>query len=440
MIGRRDALEEITVRAGATELHATLGVPPGPIGLAILVDGSGASARDRHVAEALRARGLATLLLDLWTAAERRADGLGDSLRFEVDKLAERLTCALAWVQRESPVAHLPIAYCGAGTAAAVALIVAAQRPEVARAVVSRGGRPDLAGAWLPHVTAPTLLVVGGNDAEELELNREAIERMTVPTQLAIVPDQPGSLDDVAQIAAEWIVENLAREPSVDHGDERAFEDRRTAGQRLSVLLQHHAGPSTIVYGLAGGGMPVADEISCALDAPLDVWLARKLGMPIQPEIGMGAIAEGAAIVLDPGNLRWSGASARELLAIVHRKAREIRRRARQLRGDHPPLEVRGKTAILVDDVIATAGTLRAAIRGAHRRGATRVVVAAPVAAEEAVVALRLEADEVVALAVPQRLIALAAWYREHHSVGDSEVVEILAEARRRYEERALVA
>jgi predicted phosphoribosyltransferase len=442
MLRRRDALENLTVRAGTVDLRASLGVPPGPVGLAILADGSGdtrTSARERHVAEALRARGLATLLVDLLTEPERANDRLDPSRRFEVDVLAERLLGVVDWIVRESHVAHLPVAIDATGTAAAAALIAAAQRPDLVRVIVSRAGRPDLAGASLPSVAAPTLFLVGSADHDELELDRETIARMTVPTQLAIVPgrlgDEPSALDEAAQLSGEWIVEHLAHGLVEPHAEARPFRDRRSAGARLTELLPSYAADA-IVFAASPGGAPVADEIAKVLGAPLDVWLVRKIGMPIQPELGMGALAEGAALVLDPSIVRWSGVSPDELRALVHRTAIAIRRRARAYRTDQPPLDLHGRAAILVEDGIATAGMLRAAVRGARRRGAARVIVAAPVAAAEATARLRLEADEVIALAVPPHLSSLRAWYHDCAPLNDRDVSSILDAARKRLEAR----
>ena len=443
MIRRRDTIEELTLPVAGIELRGSLGVPQGPIGLVLFAHGSGSSRmspRNRHVAEALRARGMATLLFDLLTESEELADRIDGHLRFDVDLLAERLLAVTEWVQHTSSVAHLPLASFGASTGAAAARIAASRRPDLVRAGVSRGGRPDLAGAALPLVRAPTLMIVGGNDHEVLELNRDAIDRMTVATQLAIVPgathlfEEPGALDEVAQLASEWLIDHFAQvfaEPRRGNWG-RQFTDRRSAGQRLAGALRHYEGAHAIVFGLPRGGVPVADEIARALGAPLDIWLVRKIGMPIQPELGMGALAEGAALVLDAGLVKWSGAGPRELRALVHRKAAEIRRHAKLYRGELAAPDVRGKTAILVDDGIATGSTLAAAIKGARRRGAARVVVAAPVAAAEAAAALRRSADEVVSLSTPEQLIAVGAWYQDFHQLSDDEVMMILAEARRR--------
>jgi predicted phosphoribosyltransferase/dienelactone hydrolase len=445
MLRRHDLVEDIIVHAGAVDLRGGLAVPQGPVGLVIIAYAAGngrSSPRNRYVAEALRARGLATLLIDLLTDTEEHLDRIDSSLRFDIDMLAERLLAITSWVSDESSLGHLPLAYMGDGTSAAAALCAASRRPEAIRAIVSRSGRADLAGSALPLVRAPTLFVVGGNDHAVLELDRAALDRMSTLTQLAVIPgsghhfEEPGALDEVAQLAAEWCLDQFSRAlpelPSRRGTWGRQFRDRRQAGERLAGALLHLASRPLIVCGLPRGGVPVADEVALALHAPLDVWLVRKIGMPIQPEIGMGALAEGAALVLDDQTVRWSGVTPDELRSIVHKRAAEIRRRAQLYRGDTAPPDVHGKTVILVDDGIATGGTLRAAIRGARKRGAPWVVVAAPVAASDAAVALRKEADEVICLSTPQHLMSVGAWYQDFHQLDESEVLEALAEARRR--------
>jgi putative phosphoribosyl transferase len=366
MLGRHDAIDEVLVHVGNRELRGSLGVPQGPVGLAIF-----AGPTDHRVAEALRTRGLATLVIELELSADER---------YDIELLATRLVAVTDWIIEQSNVAHLPLGYFGAGTGAAAALVAAARRPEHVRAVALSDGRADLAGSALPVVRAPTLLVAPGNHENSLEIDRAAIEEMTTCTQFAIIPgagprfEEPGALDEVVQLAAEWFVDHFGRalvEPASRRGSwGRQFRDRRCAGERLAHVLAAYAGEQTAVFGLPRGGVAVADEIAKALGAPLDVWLVRKIGMPIQPELGMGALAEGAALVLDHTIVRWSGATPADLKAIVHRKAEEIRRRALLYRGDAAALDVEGKTVILVDDGIATGGTLRAAIRGARKRGA----------------------------------------------------------------------
>ena len=442
MLGRQDLVEEIRVRAGAVILRAGLAVPQGPVGLVILAQPCATTTRTRYVAEALRARGLATLVVELLTEREEHLDRIDSSLRFDIDMLAERLLAVTAWVTDESSLSHLPIALVGDGTGAAAALCAASRKPDVIRAVVSRAGRADLAGSALPIVRAPTLFIVGGNDHAVHELDRAAIENMTALTQLAIIPgaghhfEEPGALDEVAELTAEWCIDQFARAlpelPSRRGAWGRQFRDRHAAGERLADALRHLAGRPLVVCGLPCGGVAVADPIARALDAALDVWLVRKIGMPIQPELGMGALAEGAALVLDDSTVRWSGATSHELLALVHQKAAEIRRHAQLYRGNTAPPDVHGKTVILVDDGIATGGTLRAAVRGARKRGAAWGVVAAPVASAEAAAALRREADELVCLSLPHHLMSVGAWYQDFRQLTEDEVVDLLHEAQRR--------
>jgi predicted phosphoribosyltransferase len=427
MLRRHDAIERICVAVGTRELRGSLGVPQGPVGVAILAGND-----KREVAEALRARGLATLVLE-------RDPALDTPPNIDLlDVLADDLVAVAEWLGTASTLPHLPLGIVGADNHAAAAVVAASRRPELVRAIVALGGRIDTAGPALARATAPTLLVCGSDDDLLIERDREAIGQMTTTTQLAIIPGaftDPEMTDEVMQIAAEWLTDHFAaavQEPVTARGVwGRQFRDRRAAGQRLAGLVREHAGAEALVFGLPRGGVVVADEVARALGARLDVWLVRKIGMPIQPELGMGALAEGAALVLDSRTVKWSGASEDELRSIVHRKAAEIRRRASLYRGAIPPQDVRGKTVILVDDGIATGGTLRAAIRGARRRGAARVIVAAPIAAAEAVEALRREADAVVCIAAPKHLISVGAWYQDFRQVPDTDVLDILEAARR---------
>ncbi len=202
----------IVPAAGAT-LHGDLAVPEAALGIVLFAHGSGSSRRsprNRYVAEHLRASGLATLLLDLLTEEEEAADFESGHLRFDVPFLAGRLLAAMRWTLGRSETARLPLGLFGASTGAAAALVAAAQAPEVVRAVVSRGGRPDLAGDALERVHAPTLLIVGDRDADVLALNRAAKKRLGGEVRLSVVSgashlfEEPGTLAEVARLAAAW--------------------------------------------------------------------------------------------------------------------------------------------------------------------------------------------------------------------------------------------
>lgn len=203
---------------GRQQIEADLHVPERTSGLVVFAHGSGSSrfsSRNRAVAEYLQRRGLGTLLLDLLTREEEVIDNQTREYRFDIDRLGARMVLATDWAQRREDLRKLAIGYCGASTGAAATLIAAAERPAVARAVVSRGGRPDLAGTALPKVSAPTLLIVGGHDEPVIEMNREAKARMTAPVQLEIVPgathlfEEPGTLEEVQRLAGDWFTRYL---------------------------------------------------------------------------------------------------------------------------------------------------------------------------------------------------------------------------------------
>lgn len=207
-------IAELDVEIGAKALPGDLGLPERPEGLVIFAHGSGSgrrSPRNRMVAGVLEKAGLATLLFDLLTPLE----ALDRANVFDIDLLGHRLLEAIGWAQDEPRLRDLPLGLFGASTGAAAALVAAAEEPAV-RAVVSRGGRPDLAGEALARVRAPTLLIVGGRDEPVVELNRAAARRLVAPHRLVIVPgathlfEEPGALEHVADLARDWFVAHLA--------------------------------------------------------------------------------------------------------------------------------------------------------------------------------------------------------------------------------------
>lgn len=213
---------DVRVPIDGLTLDGDLVVPTGATGLVLFAHGSGSSRhspRNRAVARALQLHGLATLLFDLLTPAEEREDEITRELRFDIPLLAARLAGATDWITHRSPGRRLPVGYFGASTGAAAALVAAAARAHVVRAVVSRGGRPDLAGPALDTVRAPTLLIVGGRDAPVLALNRQALRRLQAPKRLVEIPgathlfEEPGALTAVAELAADWFARHL-RPPS----------------------------------------------------------------------------------------------------------------------------------------------------------------------------------------------------------------------------------
>lgn len=204
----------LTIPVGSIALPALLSLPHQPRGLVVFVHGSGSSRfspRNQAVAAVLQRAGLATVLFDLLTDTEERLDAIDHSLRFDIDLFSERLLCSLHWLAKQPRLAPLfPVGLFGASSGAAAALQAAAAHPEAIAAVVSRGGRPDLAGEALERVCAPTLLIVGGRDPGVLLLNRRAAFRLRCPQRLEVIPGashlfaEPGSLDAVAVQARDW--------------------------------------------------------------------------------------------------------------------------------------------------------------------------------------------------------------------------------------------
>ncbi|HEY5951113.1 MAG TPA: phosphoribosyltransferase [Kofleriaceae bacterium] len=211
----------------------------------------------------------------------------------------------------------------------------------------------------------------------------------------------------------------------------RMFADRRTAGRDLAQALIHHAGTNAIVLGLPRGGVAVAEEVARVLGATLDVWVVRKLGAPHQPELGMGAIAEGPAVVLDRSIVRALGVSRADIFEVARREMNEVSRRVERFRQGRAAPDLQGRTVILVDDGIATGGTTRAAIRAIKKRRPARLVLAVPVASPDVVEALGREVDEVVCLYEPEPMYAIGLWYEDFRQVPDEEVARVLARAAR---------
>lgn len=210
--------DEITLQTPEVTLEGSLALPDPSRGLVLFAHGSGSSRfspRNQFVAGVLNQAGLATLLFDLLTSDEHERDAVTAHLRFDIQLLARRLTQAVDWVRRQETLQSLPVGLFGASTGAAAALVTAAERPDTVRAVVSRGGRPDLARDALPRVKAPTLLIVGGLDTPVIGMNQEAAALMHAEHKIEIVPgathlfEEPGKLEEVARLASQWFQEKL---------------------------------------------------------------------------------------------------------------------------------------------------------------------------------------------------------------------------------------
>lgn len=206
------------------------------------------------------------------------------------------------------------------------------------------------------------------------------------------------------------------------------FEDRSQAGRRLAAALERYRDAGAVVLALPRGGVPVAAEVAAHLNAPLDLILVRKIGLPGQRELAMGAAVDGpgAAVVRNEAVIRAAGVSAAEFERVRLAEMQEIERRRERYLAGRKPLDVAGRTVIVVDDGIATGATVRAAIGGLRQRGAGRIVIATPVAPPEVVIELRKEADDVVCLEQPADFGAIGFYYRDFRQLSDEEVIAAL--------------
>ncbi|MBU6430174.1 MAG: dienelactone hydrolase family protein, partial [Cyanobacteria bacterium REEB65] len=314
-------MRPVRIEEGQVALSGDLDVPPRASGIVVFAHGSGSSRlspRNRFVAECLQRSGIATLLMDLLTPEEEEAERFTRHLRFDIPLLSRRLARALEWLELQPDVRELPIGLFGASTGAAAALLAAARFPGQVRAVVSRGGRPDLAGDALAKVEAPTLLIVGGADEGVIGLNQQASQQMRCSRKIVLIPgathlfEEPGTLEEVARLAAQWFVEHLRlrAEPMTGLGQVLpgdppvCFKNREDAGKRLAGRLSSYQEQPCVVLGLPRGGVPVAAEIARALAAPLDVVVARKIGYPGNPELAIAAVTARGTRVLHDDLLR----------------------------------------------------------------------------------------------------------------------------------------
>jgi putative phosphoribosyl transferase len=435
MAKRHTSRDQVLVPSDSVRLEGELVIPKGAAGVVVFAHGSGSSRlspRNQFVAEALQSAGIGTLLFDLLTEAEA-ADRENV---FDIDFLAHRLRDATKWLRARQDAKAYSLGYFGASTGSAAALIAAAHDPAI-RAVVSRGGRPELALRHLADITAATLLIVGGDDYGVIELNEKAYRLLRCEKSLKVVPgathlfEESGTLEQVAQLASDWFARHFAARPIADErtDDPIVFSNREEAGRMLAEALSSFKGSDVVVLGIPRGGLPVAREVATALGAPLDIVVVRKLGAPGQPELGIGAVVDGdhPHAIFNQSILEQLGISDEYIHGEIERQLKEIKRRETAYRRGHSIVPIECKTVIVVDDGIATGSSVRAALRGVRRMRPKRLILAVPVAPAESLEALRADTDQIVCLETPEDFYAVGQFYRDFHQVGDDEVTQILA-------------
>lgn len=424
-------------------LEGELQVPAGARGIVIFAHGSGSSRhspRNQLVARMMREAGVGTLLLDLLTRAEREADTFTQDLSFDVEMLAGRLVAAAHWVSTQPETSGLPLGYFGASSGAGAALVAAARMGGKIAAVVSRGGRPDLAGRALHRVGTPTLFIVGSQDDVVLGLNEQALAEMNCEKELRQVDGathlfvEPGKLEQVARLSAEWFCRHMrdAAEWGGKAMNGIVFKDRVHAGQMLAGALMKYANDANvIVLGLPRGGVPVAYEVAERLHAPLDVLVVRKVGVRGHEELAMGAIASGDVRVIHYDVMRGMDIPRAVFDAEAAAQVKELHRREMAYRGRTEAPAVGGRIVILVDDGIATGSTIRAAVMALRQQHPRRIVIAVPVAAPETCTELKPLVDDLVVLSRPEDFLGVGQWYEDFSQTQDDEVARLLSSAAR---------
>jgi putative phosphoribosyl transferase len=446
-------------------VEGDLTIPLAAQAIVLFAHGSGSgmySSRNQFVAAVLNNKGIATLLVDLLNQEEKRIDEETKHLRYNIGLLARRFAAVTNWLAQQPETRDLAIGYFVSSTGAAAALITA-ERLGLAKAIVTRGGRADLAGESALHqVKAPILFIVGGNDTSVITMNKRALELLSnaEAKELAIIPGathlfgETGKMEEVAQIAADWFECYLLRNGKKKfhnrysrittrsgllsslrnkYAFQMKFKDRFAAGEILSLALgkyKNDQGGVTVI-GIARGGVVVADPIAEKLDADFDIIVPRKLRSPHDSENAIGAVMHDGSVYLDTSTLEIQRDISSEYIYMEKlEQKRQIERRLSMYRPYTREYRIRDRTVILVDDGIATGATMIAAARWARKQETKRLIIAAPVAPKQVVEHLKNEADQIQVIRNPSEFKAVEQFYQEFATVSDDQIAKI---AKRRF-------
>jgi predicted phosphoribosyltransferase/dienelactone hydrolase len=446
-------------------LEGDLTIPVGAQALVLFAHGSGSSrysSRNKLIASVLHNSGIATLLVDLLSQDEKRTDEETKHLRYDIELLAGRFAAITNWLAQQPETRDLKVGYFGSSTGAAAALI-AASRLGIAKAVVTRGGRPDLAGESALHkVRASILFIVGSNDTSVIAMNRKSIESLsdTETKELAIIPgaghlfEEPGRMEEVAQLAANWFecyllrtgkrkfynkytristrgfLLSLMKKPAF----QIKFKDRLAAGKLLSSTLCKYKNDrdGITVVGIARGGVIVADPIAEKLNADFDIIVPRKLRSPHNSENAIGALMHDGSIYLDSSIFQMQDHNiSNEYIEMEKSKQKkEIECRLGIYRPYSREYKITDRTVILVDDGIATGATMIAAAKWIRKQEPKQLIIAAPVAPKRAIGPLKNEVDQMEIIRKPSNFKAVEQFYQEFGSISDEQILQV---ARRRF-------
>jgi putative phosphoribosyl transferase len=442
-------------------IEGDLNIPLAAQAIVLFAHGSGSgrySSRNQFVAAVLNNKGIATLLVDLLNQEEKRIDKETKHLRYNIGLLARRFAAVTNWLAEQPETRDLATGYFGSSTGAAAALITA-ERLDLAKAIVTRGGRPDLAGESALHqVKAPILFIVGGNDTPLITMNKRALELLSnaKAKEIAIIPrathlfEEAGKMEEVAQITADWFECYLLRTGKKKFHNKYTkittrsgflsslrnryafqikFKDRFAAGEILASVIGKYKNDrdAITIIGIARGGVIVADPIAERLDADFDIVVPRKLRSPHNSENAIGAIMHDGSVYLDTSTLEIQSNISNEYIDMEKLEQKgEIERRLNMYRPYPREYKIRDRTVILVDDGIATGATMTAAARWVGKQEAKRLIIAAPVAPKQVVERLKNEADQIEVVRNSSEFKAVEQFYQEFAALSDDQIMEIV--------------
>lgn len=388
--------------------------PEAPAGLVIFCHGTGSSQnspRNRWIADALFSKQYASLRVN-----------------FEADEphlLAHRILEVILWTRTQPFLVRLPLVLLGSSTGAAGAFLAAAQWPHRFKAVISRGGRPDLVKEILNKVRAPTLFIVGQRDEFVLRLNRDAFDRLGCKKKLEIVPgashlfEEPGMLEQVVEALVQWLDGNVksALVP---------FPNRELGGVQLGKRIRGKKLQDPIVLAVPRGGVVTGVALAQAIEADLEVIIARKLRHPDTPELALGALCEGNIQVLTELGKKFQEAHPKVFKEEVRKQSYEIEKRISLFRKSTKFPKVKGRSVFVVDDGLATGSTMLAVLQALRKQNPFEIILAVPVAPQETLREMEPWCDEIVCLATPEPFYAVGEFYNDFRQVEDDQVVEKL--------------
>jgi putative phosphoribosyl transferase len=437
------------------KLEGDLCIPHGANAIVLFAHGSGSSkysTRNRYVAQELNNAGFGTLLVDLLTQKEKDIDSNTRHLRFDIMLLASRIESVTNWLIQEPRTQNLSIGYFGSSTGAAAALIHASTSKKIVKAIVSRGGRLDLAEGWIEAVSTPTLLIVGGCDINVIGINKRAINQLThaEAKELVVIPgaghlfEETGKIEEVAKAAVNWFESYLLRNGKsfrsrYSHEYERflsgftmkqifqlKFKDRAAAGEMLSELLSKYKNEAPMVIGIARGGIVVADMIARKLSAEFDIVVSRRLRSPINSENPVGAIMQDGSVYLDNSLIQSLNLSNEYLQSEKLEQKKEIDRILALYRPETKQYRIKHKIVILADDGAATGASILVAARWIRKLQPKKLVIAVPVASSQAIRMLQEEADDFEIIRRPSNFESVEQFYLDFSPVPDQRIMQIV--------------